>query len=501
MTIFDGEFPLGLGTNRFPIKSAADEEGIERSVRIVLRAMEAGVSFVDLAHTYSRGMALEVFRRAFKRRGPMGGITIKTRLDIDRRADDVRRRADDVLNTLEMSKANYLYFWSLTSFAEYEAMLGKGGAYEGAQKLKDEGLIDHICFSTHAPVADIIKIMKTGAFEAVTISFNLLSALRYGEVLQTARELGIGVAAMNPLGGGLIPNNEEYFAFAKNAGDEDAASAALRYVLAHEDIQIAITGVSSLEELEKNLAVAADPCLAPEKPERRAARVNASIKSLPAFCTGCGYCAGCPAGIPAAQIMQCRNSLNFEPSDRNYDFAPEYVRQNIFAVGKLEQDHSILFETTENPCVLCGECERKCTQGLKIAEGVADTYKRAEYSAWSRRARIKRLEGIIDNSPGNTVGLYPSGITSLTIRRFYEDNIGGLRCGLVAFDGNPAVWGSADNGVKVYAPEDIPRLRPSVVIITSYKFKNEIYEAIRQYGADGIKIVKLSGDNELPWLL
>ena len=39
------------------------------------------------------------------------------------------------------------------------------------------------------------------------------------------------------------------------------------------------------------------------------------------------------------------------------------------------------------------------------------------------------------------------------------------------------------------------------MIITSYKFKDEIYEAIRQYEDEGIRIVKLYEDHELPWLL
>jgi hypothetical protein len=199
--------------------------------------------------------------------------------------------------------------------------------------------------------------------------------------------------------------------------------------------------------------------------------------------------------------MQCRNSLALRPADRSYDFTTEDVRQNIFAVGKLEQDFSVLFDTTENPCSRCGKCERKCTQKLEIIKGVADTYARAKRSNFSRRARIEKLNRYIDNSSENTIAFYPSGITSLVVGRFYRENIGGLRCKIVCFDSNPAVWGKTDNDVPTYSPDDIRKVNPSTIIITSYKFRDEIYDALTRRETGDIRIVKLCEDNELPWLL
>ena len=244
MTIFDHVFPLGLGTNRFPVKEPSDEEGLELSAQIVADAVKAGVNFIDVAHTYSRGTALEVLRRAFRQTGEFEGVTIKTRLNLDKTADDVRRRAEGNLEAMGLSKATYFYCWSVMSYGEFESLFQKNGIYKGALQLRDEGIVDHLCFSVHAPADDVIKMLRSRAFEAVTISYSLLNALRYQVVLRTASELGIGVAAMNPLGGGIIPNNAEFFSFAQSNGDQTVSEAALRYVLAHKDIQIALSGVS-----------------------------------------------------------------------------------------------------------------------------------------------------------------------------------------------------------------------------------------------------------------
>jgi predicted aldo/keto reductase-like oxidoreductase len=499
MTIFDNVFPLGLGTNRLPIAGVNDEAGIDYSARLIAAAIGSGVNYIDVAHTYSRGMAAEALRRAFKLSGAMDGVTIKSRLDMDKRADDVRTRADDVLQNLGLSSCKYFCFWSITSYAEFEAMMARGGSYEGAVRLKDDGIVEHICLSTHAPIDDIVRILKSDAFEAVTISFSLLNALRYGEVLQTAREHNIGVAVMNPLGGGIIPNNADYFVFARNREDKSVPEAALRYVLAHKDIQIALTGVSSFGELNQNIQSVTSKTS--ESDVNRIKRVNAHVKTLEHFCTGCRYCFGCPAGIPTAEIMQCRNYIIFGSRDKNYAFASETVQENIFALGKLEQEHSILFETAENPCLQCGECERKCTQRLKITDAVADTYERAEYSGFSRQARMKRLNQLIDNSPDNTVGFYPGGIMTHAILRFYRENIGEPKFKVALFDSNPALWGTSEGLHEIYSPDNIAEMKPSIVIVTSYKFKNEIYDAIKHYEAKGIRVEKLSRDNELPWLL
>lgn len=499
MTILDNIYPLGLGTNRFPIKNANDEEGIDLSTQIVVTALKAGINYIDVAHTYSRGMAQEVLRRAIRQVGNFNGVSIKTRIDIDKDIDSVRRRTEDSLLNMGITHAKYFYFWSLFSYKEFEMIIRPGGIYDGALKLKKEGIIDHICFSTHAPVDDIIKILKTQAFEAVTISFSLLNSLRYVKVLETARELNIGVVAMNPLGGGIIPNNSDYFSFACNNEDTNTTEGALRYVLAYKDIQIALSGVSSLFELEQNLKTVNTPTT--EKSEQRILRVKNSITELDNFCTGCNYCKNCPVGIPISAIMQCRNSLAFKPIDSNYTFASEEVRQNIYILGKLEQEYSILFDSIENPCIQCGKCECICTQRLNIIDSISDTYKRAQYSNHSRQLRIDKLKSIIDNSPDNIIGIYPAGITSLVIIRFYHENIGELKCKIVQFDSNPAVWGKSDNGIEIYSPDDIPKIKPSTIIITSFKFRDEIYNSIKQYKEDGIKIVKLQDNNELPWLL
>jgi len=499
MTIFNNIFPLGLGTNRLPVLGANDEEGLERSTELVVHALEAGVNFVDVTHTYSRGMAMEVLRRAFLRSTKRPGVTIKTRLDLDKTADDVLRRAEHCLKSMGLTRAKYFYVWSLFSIDEFNKIMTPGGLYEGARRLKDEGIVEHICCSTHAKPEDIIKILESGAFEAATISYNIISALRFEKVLQTAWEHNIGLAAMNPLGGGVIPRNADYFSFACNEEEKNTNQAALRFIQSRREVQIILSGVSSEAELNANLE--AVRCRTSETDSDRVSRVSEKIRKLDSFCTGCRYCDGCPKGIPTSDIMQARNNLLFHADDTTYQAKTQETLENIHVLTRLECDFSVLFDTPENPCIRCGKCEKVCTQRLPIMDAVADTYRRAKSSRFSLSARRERLDALLNNNGYQRVAFYPGGVYTQSVIKVYRELFGNPSFIIDIFDSNPSVWGTIDGGISVHNPAEIPVIKPDCIVVTSYKYKEEIYNSIRHFEDDGIRIVKLHTDLDVPWLL
>ena len=78
MTIYDDIFPLGIGTNRFPVKGANDEAGIEQAVSLVVAALNAGASYIDVAQTYSKATAMAVCRKAFAQTKAPRHVTVKS---------------------------------------------------------------------------------------------------------------------------------------------------------------------------------------------------------------------------------------------------------------------------------------------------------------------------------------------------------------------------------------------------------------------------------------
>lgn len=499
MSIFSKHFPLGLGTSRFPISGPNDAEGIEKSVNLVLEALESGVTYIDVGYNYSAGMAPLVLKEAFRRTTRPFSVTAKVMYGQDKTSDDARRRTELYLKTMGLEKIQYFTCWSIWNYETFKNIMKKDGIYEGALRLKEEGLADHICCSLHADPEDIQKIIESRVFEGITISYSMLNAVNMRPVLDAALANGIGVAVMNPLGGGVIARNQDYFSFACGNKDEDGAiHAALRFVKAHPAVDIVLGGVKNRSELRDSLDVFSRPD--PEPPVERLERVTASIAGLEGFCTGCGYCEGCPQKIPTPAIMQARNAFLFEPTEIYNHTEPKELLYNIHMFRSLFHEEGWLPETAENPCLQCKKCEKQCTQKLGIIDAVADTYRRAGQTHFTKQAHKERLEGLLYQKGYAKVGLYPNGGFSNLIIQLYEEFFGRPEFEWLLFNSNPRMWGQTLDGRCVHCPDEIPELRPDLVLICSYAYGDEILDGLRQYGQYGVKLEKLHREGEMAWV-
>ena len=499
MSIFSNHLPLGLGTSRFPISGPNDAPGIEASVQLACKALESGVTYVDVGYNYSAGMAPFVLKEAFERTDRPFSVTGKVMYGQDRTADDACKRIELYLKTMGLEKIQYFTCWTIWNYDIFENIMKRGGIYEGALRMKEEGLIDHICCSLHAIPEDIQKIIKTKAFEGITISYSMLSAANMLPVLDAAYENDIGVAVMNPLGGGVIAQNKDYFSFA--CGDKDNGNtthAALRFAKAHPAVDIVLGGVKSEEELEDSLEVFSRPD--PEPPAERLERVMTSVAGLQGFCTGCKYCEGCPQKIPTPAIMQARNALLFEPASTYNRTGPEELLYHIQMFRPLLHDDGWLPDTAENPCIKCGKCEKQCTQKLGIIEAVSDTFRRAKQAYFTKEAHKERLQELIYEKGYKKVGLYPNGGFSNLIIKLYEEFFGTPDFEWLQFNSDPKMWGQKADERMVHSPSEIPELMPDLILICTYKYDQDILDSLSKYEQCGVKFEKLHRVSEMPWV-
>lgn len=499
MSIFCNHFPLGLGTSRFPISGPNDTQGIEKSIQLVCKALDSGVSYVDVGYIYSAGMAPIVLKEAFQRTDKPFSVTGKVMYGQDKTADDARKRIELYLKTMGLEKIEYFTCWTIWNYNIFENIMKKGGIYDGALRLKEEGLIDHICCSLHATPGDIQKIIESKAFEGITVSYSMLSAANMLPVLDTAYANDVGVAVMNPLGGGVIAQNKDYFSFA--CGDKDEGNtihAALRFVKAHPAVDIVLGGVKNEEELEDSLGVFSHPD--PEPPAERLERVMKGVADLQGFCTGCKYCEGCPQGIPTSAIMQARNALLFEPAAAYNRTEPDELLFHIQMFRPLLHDEGWIPDTAENPCIKCGKCEKQCTQKLGIIDAVSDTFRRAEKAYFTKQAHKERLKELLYQKGYKKVGLYPNGGFSNLITRLYKEFFGQPEFEWLQFNSDPKMWGQMADERVVHGPNEIPELKPDLILICTYKYDQDILDSLRQYEHQGVKLEKLHRAEEMPWV-
>lgn len=496
MSIYDGIFPLGVGTNRFAISGPEDLDGIAKAAELVRSALEAGASYLDVAQTYSKGTAMEVCRRAFARTAAPRYVTVKSSYLSDKTADDALSRTELALTTMGIDRAFCFVVWNISSYEQFEAVMRKGSLYDGALKAKERGWVDHICFSTHAPPEDIIAILNSGAFEGVTISFSALNSPIMRPVLDCAESKGIGVVVMNPLGGGLITRQAEHFSFLRGSEETSTAQAALRYVLAHPAVKIVLSGMSRKRELSENLRAFQMPSA--EEPAKRIARVEEQFRGIEGFCTGCRYCDGCPAGVHIFELMQAYNTTLFPQPEIAYGRSDAELLEIIGICSRLKNTFGFLPYDAVNPCVKCGRCESLCTAKLPIVERVEGLYKRFADTRFSRQAMLARLRDVIGEK--RKVGFYPGGGYTAYVLELLNESYPGVSFNLSLFDGNPELWGTKNAGIEVRGPEDIEADAPELVVVSNYNYSEEIYTSLIQRLQGRIPVVKLHDPQDVPWV-
>ena len=541
--VLDNYFPLGFGTTRLPISSVNDTYGIEKSAALITKALERGVDYIDTAYSYSYGGALRAVGIALKTARKPVCVTVKSMYGLDKTADDAKNRAFMQLNELGLAATDFFVCWNILSFEIFREITRKGGIYDGAMRLKAEGIIKHISCSLHTDSRDSIKIINSGAFESVTISYNLLNAASMQGVLNAAYEKNIAVAVMNPLAGGLIAQNPDFFSYARGTG-ENTATAAIRFAKAHPAVNIVLSGINSEDELEENISalrkVFLPQCIAvqeirsertllqPEKTseltkneamslsfaprivfcqeysslsedkepaDTRLRRVLAAGSDLKGICTGCDYCAGCPQNIPVSVIMRARNKLLFG-SNTDYNRRDSELCRNINLFYRLDY----LPSSAENLCVKCGLCERKCTQKLNIIEGIADFYRRVDEGGYSELARKERIKLIFADKNIKKAGLFPSGGFANLVMETHKTVFGDTGLEWILFNNNKNLHNTEENGLVIRPPSDIVTIKPDIIIVCSYKYDDEISKQLSEYEKNGIKIIKLHTENDVPWL-
>jgi len=334
---------LGFGGMRF-----RREDSNEQAAELVLRAAELGINYFDTAPYYCEDRSEDIFGLALSQlRQP---VYISTKSN-ENDAEKLRRSLERSLSRLKVDRIHFFHFWCVLNMERIE-QAQKGGVFEELQKAKEEGLIEHIVFSTHQPSSEIIEVIRMGIFEGVTLGYNIINFPFRKDAVLAAHRAGLGVVTMNPLAGGVIPRNAERFAFIREGERWSVAASALRFNMAHPEITVVLAGISTLEELEENVA-AVDrlPELTPERLRQLEAKIESSMDSI---CTGCGYCLPCPEGIEIPKYMDA---------------------YNLFLLGGTAKDvkdrlkwHWGLDLMPLDRCTECRTCEETCTQYVPILE-------------------------------------------------------------------------------------------------------------------------------------
>jgi len=322
-------------------KRVIDED---RAIAMIRRAFELGVNYIDTALFYCDGQSEVTVGKALK--GGRDRVILSTKYPFN---GGFRETLETQLGKLDTGRIDFYHFHGIgQSFFAHER---HDEAVEGALKAKEEGLIGHLSFSFHDKPEVMMKLVDLGIFSSVLCQYNLLDRANE-EALAYARSRGLGTAVMGPVGGGRISGMPPEVAERYGLRVKSSAELALRFVMSNPNVNVALSGMSTIEQVEENAAIASNaaPLSESEREGIRAAmEENQQMADL--YCTGCNYCGpGCPQEIVIPKIFQLMNY------HRVYGLT-EYARREYSGIpeGRRASD-----------CVECGACEESCPQKIEI---------------------------------------------------------------------------------------------------------------------------------------
>mgnify|MGYP000493727673 CR=1 FL=1 len=278
-----------LGTMMFGGKTAPDE-----SVRIIRRAVDAGVNFVDTADVYNAGRSEEIVGRAL--RGIRDRVVLATKVGIEMgpNPNDGGLSRKHIMYSVEQSLRRLgtdyidIYYVHRPDYCTpIETTL------RALDDLVRQGKVRHLACSNFRAfqlskalwTSDVRNLAR---FEAIQPPYNLLTRDIEYELLPLCVDEGLGVCVYNPLAGGLLTGKHDpskppaagtrfandtmgkmYYdrywtesnfaavarvkAIAEGCG-RDMAQFALAWVLSNPAITSIIIGATSLRHVEHNIA-------------------------------------------------------------------------------------------------------------------------------------------------------------------------------------------------------------------------------------------------------
>jgi myo-inositol catabolism protein IolS len=268
----------------------------DNSINAMERAIELGINFLDTADVYGAGHSETLVAKVLKNRRDQIVLSTKGGLmghHRDPKGEPVYDRPEKVIEAFEASlrrlETDYIdvYFCHIwwDKHEETEAFI------RAFEKLKQDGKLRVAGVSTN-DLEYIKHFNRDGGLDAVQLDYSILNRSPEKDVLPYLQENGIGAVIRGPLKMGILTGkftnettfpegdirknwpSEQWFKDSLEKVDrlralerenQTLGQLALRYVLNHSAVSVAIPGAKTSEQVEANAAASVRPLLSSEE--------------------------------------------------------------------------------------------------------------------------------------------------------------------------------------------------------------------------------------------
>jgi len=358
---------LGFGLMRLPIIDERDRStvDVDQLCDMVDLYLSRGFSYFDTAHRYNDFASEPAIRKALVERYDRSAYRLADKVTINfiKSEADLEPFFDKQLAACGVDYFDNYLVHNMGSSKYAQAQECR--TFEFISRLKDTGKVKHIGFSFHDSPEVLAGILKDHPeVEYVQLQLNYLDwddpVIRSRECYEVARAFDKRVLVMEPIKGGTLINVPADVKDMLLAADQNAslASWALRFVAGLDGVEMVLSGMSTLAQIDDNTTSMTDfdPLNETEKSllNKAVLMIRASA-AIP--CTGCGYCAPvCKKDIPIPDVFSVYNNKMRLKNDGYFSNQVNYYMNITKDRGKASE------------CLHCGKCEKECPQHLSIRE-------------------------------------------------------------------------------------------------------------------------------------
>lgn len=235
-------------------------------IRVLRRAVELGVDFIDTADSYGPNVSEELIREALH---PYDGVTIATKAGFLRTGPnkwtengDPKRLRQAAEGSLKRLRVETIDLYQLHRIDKNFPLEDQVGVFK---ELQDEGKVRHIGLS-EVSIEQIEASRKIAGIVSVQNIYNI-GDRRWEDVLDHCERERIGFIPWYPIATGDLARPEGALASVASEVGATPIQVALAWLLARAEVMLPIPGTASLEHLQENIG-AAEVKLSDEQFER-----------------------------------------------------------------------------------------------------------------------------------------------------------------------------------------------------------------------------------------
>ncbi len=358
---------LGFGTMRLPLLKPDDPATIDvdQFKKMADMFMERGFCYYDTAYPYHQEHSEEAVKEAVVKRFLRNSFILADKMPILRvtKTEDYQMYFDEQLRRCGVDYFDYYLLHNLgrDRYIKTEQF----GGFPFIEKLRKDGYVRKIGFSFHDDADTLDRILTDHPeVDFVQLQINYLDwdsiAIQSERCYETAEKHGKPIIVMEPVKGGALvklPDAaiKKFNAFYESTGNPalTPASLAIRYAASLSNVQMVLSGMSSIDQLDNNTSYMKDFIPLSDDEKKLVADIKEILNNTGTIpCTSCRYC-----------MEVCPNNINI----------PEYFGLfNMHAVAgnksNMYYERFSMNHGKASECIKCGLCEKNCPQHIGIRE-------------------------------------------------------------------------------------------------------------------------------------